>query len=264
MMLEVSDIFFRHAMGDDILKGISFSARKGEVTVILGPNGSGKSTLFKCILGIWKPYRGRVKADGRDITSLPFRERAKRFSYVPQGHEPSFPYKVLEVVLMGRAAYIGLFSTPGPRDYEEAERALFLLGIEHLRDRPYTRISGGERQMVLLARALAQGAPYMLLDEPTSHLDFRNQVLVLSKVRELAQGKGISVLLTLHDPNLASLFGDRILVLNGGKVIKDGPPDEVIDEELIEDVYGVRVSVSRVNGKRLVMPMLGSDELYPL
>lgn len=254
--MEVTGIRFRHRGGaDEVLKGVDLWAREGEITILLGPNGSGKSTLFKCILGIWRAQEGRIRVDGRDVSALPFSERAKIFGYVPQDHDPPFPYRVLDFVLMGRAPYLGLFSSPGPRDYQKAEEALEALGIAPLRDKPYTRISGGERQLVLLARVLAQDTPYLLLDEPTSHLDFKNQVTVLSKARELSRHRGRCTLITLHDPNLASLFGDRILLMKDGRLIAQGNPEEVLTDEVIEEVYGIPVSAVKVDGRRIILPL---------
>jgi iron complex transport system ATP-binding protein len=256
-MLEVKELYFRHK-GEkrDILKGISFSAEKGFITTILGPNGSGKTTLFKCISGIWENYKGEVKVNGISIDKLSYRRRARLFSVVPQDHEPAFPYSVFDVVLMGRASYVGIFSSPGKKDYEKAETALELVGIRHLKDLPYTKISGGERQLVLIARAIAQEAPVMLLDEPTSHLDFKNQINVLKKIKEIASLKGLTVVMTLHDPNLASLFSDKIVVINSGNKIAEGSPKEVLTEELIKRVYGIDVIKVDINGQNIICPLI--------
>jgi len=256
-MLEVKEVYFKHkGLTVDVLKGISFVAEKGLLTTILGPNGSGKSTLFKCISGVWRYYKGEVKVDGVSIDKLHFNKRARFFSVVPQEHEPPFPYSVLDVVLMGRASYVGIFSSPGKRDYEKAEEALNIVGIEHLKDIPYTKISGGERQLVLIARAIAQDAPVMLLDEPTSHLDFKNQINILKKIKEIAKRKGITVVMTLHDPNLASLFSDKVVVINSGKIITEGKAENVITEDLIKRVYGIDVKKTEIDGKNIIYPIL--------
>ncbi|MEN2994240.1 MAG: ABC transporter ATP-binding protein [Thermodesulfovibrio sp.] len=256
-MLSIKDIHFRHkGIQDDILKGISFNAERGSITTILGPNGSGKTTLFKCISGVWKYYRGEILFNGKTIDRISFRKRAKIFSMVPQEHEPPFPYSVFDVVLMGRASYVGIFSSPGKRDYEMVEEALKTVGIEHLQNTPYTKISGGERQLTLIARALAQDAPVMLLDEPTSHLDFRNQINVLKKIKEIAQKKNLVVLMTLHDPNLAGLFSDKVIVINSGAKIAEGIPDEIITEDLIRSVYHVEVIKSKINGHSIISPII--------
>ncbi|GLI52456.1 ABC transporter ATP-binding protein [Thermodesulfovibrio yellowstonii] len=256
-MLSIKDIYFRHKdKAEDILKGISFNAEKGSITTILGPNGSGKTTLFKCIAGPWKYYRGEIYFDELSIDKLSFRKRAKIFSVVPQEHEPPFPYSVFDVVLMGRASYVGIFSSPGKRDYEFAENALKTVGIANLKDKPYTKISGGERQLTLIARALAQDTPVMLLDEPTSHLDFRNQINVLKKIKEIARERALVIVMTLHDPNLAGLFSDKIVVLNSGTKIAEGEPEEIITEELIRKVYDIEVRKSNIEGQSIICPVL--------
>ncbi len=257
MMISIRSLCFRHkGIKEDILKGISFNAEKGNITTILGPNGSGKTTLFKCIAGLWNYYHGEILFDGKPIDKLSFRKRARIFSVVPQEHEPPFPYSVFDVVLMGRASYVGVFSSPGKRDYEMTESALKTVGIEQLRDKPYTKISGGERQLTLIARALAQDTPVMLLDEPTSHLDFRNQINVLKKIREIARDKALVVIMTLHDPNLAGLFSDKVVVINSGTKIAEGKPDEIITEEVIKNVYAVEVRKSNINGHSIICPVL--------
>lgn len=256
-MLEVKKIYFRHqGSKTDILKEVDFSVQAGDMTTILGPNGSGKTTLFKCIAGLWKPQRGEILFGNKNISNLPHEKRAKMLAIVPQEHEPPFTYSVLDVVLTGRVSHIGVFSSPSKHDYRKAEESIEKVDISHLKDRPYTKISGGERQLVLIARALAQEAPILLLDEPTSHLDFRNQVIVLNKVKEIARHKGLTVLMTIHDPNLAMLFSDKVVVLNGGSVVCTGSPQVVITEDILQKVYGINVSLIPWNGTRVVYPRI--------
>jgi iron complex transport system ATP-binding protein len=256
-MLNVKGVYFKHKdQPMDVLKGISFKAEKGGLTTILGPNGSGKTTLFKCISGLWKYYKGEIKVDGIIIDKLSFKKRARLFSFVPQEHEPPFPYSVFDVVLMGRASYIGVFSSPGKKDYEKAEEALKTVGIEHLKNIPYTKISGGERQLTLIARAIAQEAPVMLLDEPTSHLDFKNQINILKKIKEIANMRGITVVMTLHDPNLAGLFSDKVVVINSGSKVAEGLPADIITEELIKRVYDIEIKKADIDGKSIIYPVL--------
>lgn len=255
-MLSINNLCFNHSGAKDyILKDISFSAEKSSITTILGPNGSGKTTLFRCIAGLWKQSSGEISFDGKSIDRLSFRNRARIFSLVPQDHEPPFPYSVLDVVLMGRAFNVGIFSAPGKRDYEIAEEAISTVGIEHIKNKPYTKISGGERQLTLIARALTQKTPVMLLDEPTSHLDFRNQIRILKKLREIVREKGLILIMTLHDPNLAMLFSDKIVVINSGIKIEEGLPDRVMTEELIEKVYGIKVKKARIDGQSIILPL---------
>lgn len=254
-MLEIDGLSFKHkGHPEKVIKDVSFRVRKGEITVLLGPNGSGKSTLFRCIVGIWKPQTGTIKVDGESLNSLTYKERAKKISYVPQDHEPSFPYRVIDIVLMGRISHLGLFSSPSRKDLSIAMKALEMLGISYLMEKPYTKVSGGERQLTLLARAIAQGASYVLLDEPTSHLDFKNQWAVLSKIREFSHREGKGVLVSLHDPNLALFFGDWVLVLDKGKIVLQGPPSEVITEALIEEIYGIEVRFIKSDGFSVIVP----------
>lgn len=256
-MLSVKGLYFRHKEAkEDTLKGISFDAEKGSITTILGPNGCGKTTLFKCIAGVWKYYKGEIYFDGMAVEKFSLRERARIFSVVPQEHEPPFPYSVLDVVLTGRATYLGVFSSPGKRDFDIAEEALRMVGIERLKNKPYTKISGGERQLTLIARALAQQTPVMLLDEPTSHLDFKNQINVLKKIKELAIERKLTVIMTLHDPNLAMFFSDKIVMINSGSVVCSGTPEEVITQENIKKVYDVDVSLIHWNEKLLICPSI--------
>ncbi len=254
-MIEVSDLHFQHGHAPEpVLRGVSLRAESGCLTAILGPNGCGKTTLFKCVAGLWRPSRGSVRFNGADILGCGHVQRAKLLAVVPQEHEPPFPYTVFDAVLMGRAAHVGLFSAPGRTDALAAESALDEVGVRWLRAKIYTKISGGERQLVLLARALAQNAPGMLLDEPTSHLDFRNQTLVLRKVKALTAQRRIAALMTIHDPNAALLFADSVILLSRGGVIAQGPPGEVITAESMEAVYGIKVTVGSVGGRPAVVP----------
>lgn len=256
-MIHINDIHFRHPnTATAVLRGISLRARRGQLTTILGPNGSGKSTLFKCIAGLWQPEKGEIAFGEASILNYSHQERAKLISVVPQDHEPPFPYTVFDAVLMGRAAHVGMFSSPSEKDRLATERAIEDVGIGHLCDKTYTKISGGERQMVLVARALAQEAPVMLFDEPTSHLDFRNQVLVLRKVREIIAERQVTAVLTIHDPNAAMLFSDSVVLINGGRVMAQGPPREVITEESLHAVYGIEVVIGKFKGAMVITPHL--------
>lgn len=256
-MIHIDKIHYRHPnAASTVLKGISLRARQGQLTTILGPNGSGKSTLFKCIAGLWQPEKGEIAFGEASILNYGHQQRAKLIAVVPQDHEPPFPYSVFDAVLMGRAAHVGMFSSPSKKDRRAAEQAIEDVGIGHLRDKTYTKISGGERQMVLVARALAQEAPAMLFDEPTSHLDFRNQVLVLRKIRQIIAERRVTAVLTIHDPNAAMLFSDSVILINGGRVVAQGPPREVITEESLHAVYGIEVVIGRINGSMVVTPHL--------
>lgn len=186
-----------------------------------------------------------------ELLSLNFRQRATMLAVVPQDHTPPFPFSVTEAVLMGRTPHVGLYAAPSAVDRQEVREALEAVGISHLADSPYTRISGGERQMVLIARAIAQNAPLMLLDEPTSHLDFKNQHKVLEMVRRIAADRGLTVLMTLHDPNLASVFADQVIMLKNGQIVADGQPGRMLNEQTLGLLYDVSVSFVENEERRL-------------
>lgn len=236
---------------------VSLAVTSGEVVCLLGPNGSGKTTLFKTILGFLRPMAGTISIDGADIARRGHRRLARDIAYVPQLHTPSFPFRVLDVVMMGRTAHLGAFASPTCHDEKLARAALSDAGIEHLQHKPYTEISGGERQMVLIARALVQEARLLVMDEPTSNLDYGNQVRVLGQIRRLA-ADGIGVLMTLHYPNHAFLCADRIALMHRGRVHAVGPPHEVITEKSLLDIYGVTTSIhclgTEDGGARVCVP----------
>lgn len=254
-MLSVAGLSFRHHRdGPDILRDVAVTIPEGRITAILGPNGSGKTTLFKCIAGLWKPRAGEIRCDGEDLTQLSGRRRAALVAVVPQDHEPPFPYAVEEVVLTGRTARVELFASPSRADREAAAQAMEQAGIAHLRGRSYTKISGGERQLVLIARALAQETPVLILDEPTAHLDFRHQFAILTKVRQIVRDRGLTVLMTLHDPNLTMQFADRVGLIREGRLIAEGAPRDVLTRENLGRLYDMAVTVVSYNGTGIIVP----------
>jgi len=225
-MLAVDSLAFgypHHTVGRDV----SFALDAGEVMCVLGPNGSGKTTLLRTLLGLLPLHGGRILFNGKDLASFPRREMARVAGYVPQAHQPYFAYSVRDMVLMGRSAHLGTFSMPGTRDREVAARVLESLGISQLADRPVTEISAGERQLALVARALAQEPRLLVMDEPTASLDFGNQVRVLERIAALA-ASGISILFSTYDPDHAFLAAQRALLLAEGRVLALGTPREVI------------------------------------
>lgn len=246
MLLELRRLAFGYP-GKVVGRDLTLSLDAGEVLTLLGPNGSGKTTLFKTILRLLEPLGGAVVVDGEPTARWPRRRLAGVFGYVPQAQPGVFPFTVREMVLMGRTAHIGLFAAPARHDVETAERALDVLGIAHLGDRPYAGVSGGERQLALIARALAQEPRILVMDEPTASLDFGNQVRVLSEVQALAKA-GIAVVLSSHDPDQAFLCAHRVALLDHGRLARVGPPDEVISAESLGAVYGVDVEVRRLEG----------------
>ena len=245
-MLEVSDLAFGFP-GRTIGRGVSFGVDAGEVLCVLGPNGGGKTTLFRTVLGLLSPHDGTVTLEKQDLQDLSRAEIARRVGYVPQGHAAYFAYTVREFVLMGRTAHLGAFSSPSQRDFEVAVKSLDSLGIAHLADKPVTEISGGERQLALVARALAQEPRLLVLDEPTASLDFGNQVRVLERIGALA-ASGIAILFSGHEPDHAFLCAQRALLLGEGRVLEIGTPREVIRADTLERLYGVSVQVLPLPG----------------
>jgi iron complex transport system ATP-binding protein len=216
--------------------------KSGEVLALLGPNGGGKTTLLKTLLGLLPPKSGEVRLDDRPLAIYTARERARRIAYVPQSHAATFAFTVETVVLMGRTAHGTLFSRPSAADRAISARMLERFGIAHLADRPYTMISGGERQLALLARALAQEPQFIVLDEPTASLDFGNQGRVMREIRELG-ASGHGVLFTTHDPNHAMRAADRAFLLRQGARIADGEVRAVLDRAQLEALYGTKLAL---------------------
>jgi len=251
-MLKVKGLSFSY--GDFSVENVCFEVKEGEILTLLGPNGSGKTTILKNVYGLLKPKKKCVFIDGRDFHSLSLKERAKLAGYVPQSHYPPFPYTVLDVVVMGLASQLSVFESPREEHYEKALEKLRLLGMERFKDRPYTQLSGGQLQLVLIARALVQEPKVLLLDEPTAHLDFKNQVKILGIIKKLAKEERITAILTLHDPNLASIYSDKIALVKEGRIRAIGESSEILREEILEEVYGVPVHILEFNGFRVIMP----------
>lgn len=254
-MLEVKALAFGFP-GRSVGRDVSFSLGRGEVMCVLGPNGGGKTTLFRTILGLLQSQEGSIHLDGNALQSLSRIEIARLAGYVPQEHAGYFAFTVREFVLMGRTAHLGAFSVPAKKDREVADRVLESLAISALAERPITEISGGERQLALLARALAQEPKVLVLDEPTAGLDFGNQVRVLERMSQLA-ASGIAILFSSHDPDHAFLCAQRALLLAQGRVLEIGAPAEVIRPDTLERLYGVSVQVLRLaNGSHTCLPAL--------
>jgi iron complex transport system ATP-binding protein len=255
-MLAVDQLAFGFP-GHTVGREVSFVLADGEILCVLGPNGSGKTTLFRTLLGLLSPQGGSIALDGSALGQLPRDAIARRIGYVPQAHAGYFAYSVREMVLMGRTAHLGAFGAPGLRDRALADAALETLGIAALADRPFTEISGGERQLTLIARALAQEAGLLVMDEPTASLDFGNQVRVLERLAQLA-AQGIAVLFSTHDPDHAFLCAQRALLIAEGRALALGPPREVIRSDTLERLYGVSVRiVETAGGMHTCVPSLG-------
>jgi iron complex transport system ATP-binding protein len=255
MEIAVKDLSFSYG-AHRVLDGVSFTAQSGELLAVLGPNGVGKSTLFYCLLGLSRPGGGEILLGGKPVGAAPPSELARQIAYVPQSHAPTFNYSVFDMVLMGTTARVGGLSAPGADELALADEALERVGIAHLRERGYLRISGGERQLTLIARALAQQAKILIMDEPTANLDYGNQLRVLSRVKALTR-EGYTVVQSTHNPDHAFLFADRVLALKDGRVAALGTPREAVTEELIESLYGVRVRLrENEDGRIFCEPML--------
>ncbi|MCD8249481.1 MAG: ABC transporter ATP-binding protein [Lachnospiraceae bacterium] len=229
--------------GHTVLSDLSFSATDGSVLCILGPNGIGKTTLFRTLMGLLPCLGGDIRIDDRSTLKWSARQRARVMGFVPQSHVPPFPYTVRQVVVMGRSSHLGMFSSPGEQDYALADDILRSLGIENLGERVYTRISGGERQMALIARALIQSPQILLMDEPAANLDLANQVMVLETIRKLAD-RGIIVIMTTHSPDHAFLCGTEALLLTREGYMIHGVPEQVVTTENMRRVYGVEVCIT--------------------
>jgi iron complex transport system ATP-binding protein len=229
--------------GDPVVRDVSLEVRGGEVVGLVGPNGSGKTTLVRVASRALRPERGSVRVAGRDPYTASGREAARRLAVVPQDLAPAFSFTVLETVLMGRTPYLPAWGGGEAEDWAKARAAMLAASVQHLADRPVEELSGGERQRVVLAQALAQDAQVLLLDEPTTHLDIRHVLDLLSIVRGLAEREGVAVLAVLHDLNLAGAVCDRVVALHRGEVVADGRPEEVVTSRLLRSVYGVEAEV---------------------
>jgi iron complex transport system ATP-binding protein len=223
-------------------EGLDATLVPGEVTCLLGPNGSGKTTLMRTLLGLLPPLAGAVELDGRPLDALAPRERALRVAYVPQAAQSYFDFSVREMVEMGRTSHHGVFSRPGASDRAAAQEALERLGIAALAERPIQRLSGGERQLALIARALATEARVLLMDEPTANLDFANQARVLDEIARLRDA-GAAILFTTHHPDHALRIADRAILLRAGAAIANGPTGVAVDSANLSALYGRPVEV---------------------
>lgn len=245
--VQVSNASFSYG-SKKVFNNISFNIRKGEVFCVLGPNGCGKTTLLDCVLGILKLKEGNVLIGNTDLRELRENKLAEKMAYVPQNHERSFPYKVKEIVLMGRAHKTSFFTSPCEEDKKIAMDALEKVGISELADVPYTQISGGQCQLVMIARALAQQPEIIVMDEPTSHLDFKNELVVLETVADLVKKHNISILMATHFPNHAYYFETNhvpttLVLMNNGIFEEKGKPYDVLNEQNIVDTYNINSKV---------------------
>ena len=231
--------------GRAVGRGVAFEVPAARIVCLLGPNGSGKTTLMRTLLGLLPPLAGEVVLDEMPVTLWPARARAARLAYVPQAVESYFDFTVAETVEMGRMAHRGLFAHPGREDRERAHAAIERLGIALVRDRPINAVSGGERQLAFIARALATEATHLLMDEPTANLDYGNQARVLDEVARLRQA-GVAVLFSTHHPDQALRIADRALMIRDGGIMADGAVGEVLNSENLSALYGRAIDVAEV------------------
>ena len=251
-MLNVENIHFRYGKtAPAVLNGASLELQQGEIGILLGKNGSGKTTLFKNILGIEKPGSGTIRFAGENLLKMNRRERARRIAYVPQ-HIHFGDLSVLDSVLMGRVSYFGMKA--GVEDYVAVEKILEDMRLTDFASRSAEALSGGEKQKIAIARAMAQEPKLMVFDEPTGNLDIANEHLIIEEARKLAKEKNISILSSLHDVNQALAFGDKFFFMKNG-VIKYAGGKEIVTEEVIKDIFDIDVKIIQVDGKKVMLPV---------
>ncbi len=257
-MLEVINLSCGYG-NKSILEDVSFTAKAGDIVCILGSNGSGKSTLVKSIMGLIKPFKGKVLIDGKSILNWSWKKRAQLISYIPQAFSSTFQYKVKDIVLMGRTSYLKFSSSPSREDEKIAEQAMETLKISHLKDKIYSHLSGGERQLVKIAQALAQQSKIIIMDEPTNNLDFGNQMVMLKHLKECSE-KGMIVIMVTHFPEHAFLYGTKALLVKEGKVIEVDEPNNNLKEGDLRNLYEVDLKVSELKYKnkniKMCIPMI--------
>lgn len=243
--------------GTRVLHQIDLDVPKGSFCALLGRNGSGKTTLLQCLCGILHPESGEIMVDNNPVHLVNGNARAKCISLVPQESDQIFPFTVLDLVLMGRNPHLSGFAMPGAEDEKTAWQALELLGAAHLAKRRVNQISGGERQLATVARALAQQAPVMLLDEPTNHLDFHNQYHLLYQIRKLCRDQNLSVLASMHNPNAVAAVADRVVLLEAGHAVAQGYAESVLTQKQLSRLYGMPLVESRLTGgQKHFMPVM--------
>jgi len=246
--------------GSNVLHDVSLDVPKGAFCALLGRNGSGKTTLLHCLCGILRPHQGQISIAGEVVPLTNGPRRARYMSLVPQEPGQVFPFTVLDMVLMGRNPYLRSYAQPGPEDESLAWHALQLLQAEHLASKRVNQISGGERQLAIVARALAQQTPVMLLDEPSNHLDFHNQYRLLYLIRNLCREQELTVLASMHDPNTVAAVADQVVLLEEGAISAQGELEDMLTQERLSRLYGMPIAESRlISGRKHFMPCLEPD-----
>lgn len=256
MIYEVKNISFKYDGSERvILDDVSLTLSEGEIMSILGPNGAGKTTLLNCLATLNEPDCGVIKLDGKDIRTLKVKEVASVVSYVPQNHTPAFAYTVMNFVLMGRAPKVGMFERPSDDDIKITMKVIEDVGLSHLADKPYTEISGGERQQATIARALVQEPKAILFDEPTAHLDYGNQIKTLRVIKSLAE-KGYAIIITTHNPDHAIMLGGTVAILSKDGHLEVGPAESIITENKLKEVYDTDLKLVMMEdfGRNICVP----------
>lgn len=253
MQITLKDVVVRYDKhANPVITGLSLEYETPQTLCLLGNNGCGKSTLLKTLIGHLVPLRGSLMLDGQEIRKIPPKKRAQLIAYVAQAHHMTFPFTCLEVATFGRTAYLSLGRGPRDEDVHKALAALERVGVKYLADKPFTEISGGEQQLVMLASALAQEAQLLLLDEPTSHLDYGNQYRLLEILKEIADDK-TGIIMTTHYPDHALRLGGDTAYMRNGKIELRGPSETVITEENLTRLYHRTVRVKEVEGRKVVL-----------
>lgn len=257
-LLEVNDLAFSYNAQRTIFSGVTFSLDKGEIMSVLGPNGSGKSTLLNCLANLLKPTGGKIILNGNSLHSLKPHEIARKMGYVPQIHTPAYPFTVRDFAVMGRAPHLRMFSRPSMNDYELVRQALETLQIAHLADKAYTEISGGERQLATIARVIVQQPDIILLDEPTAHLDYGNQLRTIKMIKKLAD-KGYSIIITTHQPDHVMMLEGYAGVIGYDGCMQFGKTKEILHEDLLTKLYNTKIRLIEVAEaeRKLCVPDLG-------
>jgi iron complex transport system ATP-binding protein len=249
MILDAHGLSFHYHNSRTIFKDVNFCVDKGEVFSILGINGAGKSTLLNCLSNLITPQEGKIFFDGKPVKEMSIQQVAKNIGYVPQQHNAVYSYTVLEFTVMGRTPHIGTFATPSENDYAIASGALERMGVSHLAEKAYTEISGGERQLVLIARVLTQQPKIIMLDEPTSHLDYGNQFRTVNLIREIAS-EGYGVIMTTHMPDHAIILNDKVGILDANGALTVGNAEEILTSERLSELYNLDIKTEYVDSAR--------------
>lgn len=253
MSIDIENLSFSYGK-HEVIRNLSCTVYPEKLTALLGPNGVGKSTLFKCILGLCDSYSGKIFINGTDASKLSAREKAKLIAYIPQSNHTVFNFTVFDMVMMGTAHQVSALSSPSKKEIEQTENAIAKVGIEHLAHRSFHNLSGGEQQLVLIARALAQQTKILLMDEPTSALDYGNQIRILQKIRGL-RADGYTVLMSSHNPQHALTYSDRIIAVSTGEIAADGETQSVLTTQLIKKLYDINAEFIETPYGKVMVPV---------